>query len=100
MLASMAEREHLRTSILLVQRYDFYAKFPRKSLKIVKFFREKSARFSRRLCLCYMQTLEGARPKGAPLLCRVGSDDVQTMHARRAERHEQYTGGRKSVNSC
>ena len=52
-------------------------------------FPRKSARFSRRLCLCCVQTLEGARPKGAPLLCRVWSDDVQTMHARRAERHEQ-----------
>ena len=46
-------------------------------------------RAARRLCLCCVQTLEGARPKGAPLLCRVRSDDVQTMHARRAERHEQ-----------
>ena len=36
MLASMAEREHLRTSILLVQNYKIYATFPRKSLKTVK----------------------------------------------------------------
>ena len=66
MLASMAEREHLRTSILLVQNYKIYATFPRKTLKTVKknviFFAQHKDTETQRIT-------EG---KGTPLLRKEG----------------------------